>query len=98
MGDIDSTDRALSRARAFETTFRTGHIVIAVPSFVIAKRSDNPLDPDCRLSRKLGVTVQDAGESGGDLAQLLRLGEQLADTRDERLPSQGRAAVTAHQH
>jgi hypothetical protein len=50
------------------------------------------------LSRKLGVTVQDAGESGGDLARLQRLGEQLADTRDERLPSQGRAAITAHQH
>ena len=53
---------------------------------------------DCRLSRKLGITVQDAGESGGDLARLQRLGEQLADTRDERLSSQGRAAITAHQH
>ena len=53
---------------------------------------------DCRLSRKLGVTVQDAGESDGDLARLQRLGEQLADARDERLRSQGRAAITAHQH
>src|ERR1700730_3120317 len=45
----------------------------------------------------LGVTAQDAGEGGGDLARLQRLGEQLADTRDERLSSQGRAVITAHQ-
>lgn len=44
------------------------------------------------------VTVQDAGESRGDLARLQWLGEQLADTRNERLTSQSGAAITAHQH
>jgi hypothetical protein len=46
----------------------------------------------------LAVTVQDTGESSGHLARLQRLGEQLADAGDERLPSEGRAAITAHQH
>src|SRR5258708_15768709 len=39
-----------------------------------------------KKSRKLGGTVQDAGESGGDLERPPPPCEQLADTRDYPLP------------